>query len=200
MMTDNQYVTPLVKKLAATYGVPLDGLTGTGVSGRVTKRDVELAAVRAGMLTMREQQVIPGSSSSAPAPMVGKHAVQVRSQWDRGQTVTYDSFSRNPLVDDARQALSGIAQTAMRENAAPTLFASGDLPLFIASGADPQLLLQLPWNARHAAAEADASSFARMLSEYSCADGEMLAVLDGVDKHDGNIDYRSRVQLWLAGR
>ena len=38
------YVTPLVRKLAADHGVDLDGVTGTGVGGRIRKQDVLAAA------------------------------------------------------------------------------------------------------------------------------------------------------------
>ncbi len=38
------YVTPLVRKLAGQKGVDLDGLTGTGVGGRIRKQDVLAAA------------------------------------------------------------------------------------------------------------------------------------------------------------
>ena len=38
------YVTPLVRKLASEHGVDLNGLTGTGVGGRIRKQDVLDAA------------------------------------------------------------------------------------------------------------------------------------------------------------
>jgi pyruvate dehydrogenase E2 component (dihydrolipoamide acetyltransferase) len=45
--TENPYVTPLVRKLAAEHGVDLAAVTGTGVGGRIRKQDV-LDAAQAG--------------------------------------------------------------------------------------------------------------------------------------------------------
>jgi 2-oxoglutarate dehydrogenase E2 component (dihydrolipoamide succinyltransferase) len=43
---DSPYVTPLVRKLAAEHGVPLEAIAGSGVGGRIRKQDV-LEAARA---------------------------------------------------------------------------------------------------------------------------------------------------------
>ncbi len=43
---ESPYVTPLVRKLAAEHGVPLEAIEGTGVGGRIRKQDV-LEAARA---------------------------------------------------------------------------------------------------------------------------------------------------------
>ncbi|WP_029433800.1 2-oxoglutarate dehydrogenase, E2 component, dihydrolipoamide succinyltransferase [Blastococcus sp. URHD0036] len=52
-----QYVTPLVRRLAADQGVDLSSVTGTGVGGRIRKQDVLAAA----------QQSAPAAAPSAPA-------------------------------------------------------------------------------------------------------------------------------------
>ncbi|CAB4657283.1 MAG: 2-oxoglutarate dehydrogenase, E2 component, dihydrolipoamide succinyltransferase [Actinobacteria bacterium] len=44
--SENAYVTPLVRKLAAQLGVNLATLVGSGVGGRIRKEDVEAAAVK----------------------------------------------------------------------------------------------------------------------------------------------------------
>jgi 2-oxoglutarate dehydrogenase E2 component (dihydrolipoamide succinyltransferase) len=44
--TDSPYVTPLVRKLAAEHGIDLSSVSGTGVGGRIRKKDV-LDAVHA---------------------------------------------------------------------------------------------------------------------------------------------------------
>ncbi|MBX6372147.1 MAG: 2-oxo acid dehydrogenase subunit E2 [Acidothermus sp.] len=44
-LTGTEYVTPLVRKLAAEHGVDLASITGTGVGGRIRKQDVLAAAM-----------------------------------------------------------------------------------------------------------------------------------------------------------
>ena len=45
--SDDAYVTPIVRKLAAEAGVNLSTITGTGVGGRIRKEDILAAAPRA---------------------------------------------------------------------------------------------------------------------------------------------------------
>ena len=45
--SDDTYVTPIVRKLAAEAGVNLSTITGTGVGGRIRKEDILAAAPRA---------------------------------------------------------------------------------------------------------------------------------------------------------
>jgi 2-oxoglutarate dehydrogenase E2 component (dihydrolipoamide succinyltransferase) len=52
-----QYVTPLVRRLAADQGVDLSTVTGTGVGGRIRKQDVLAAA----------EQAAPPAAPAAPA-------------------------------------------------------------------------------------------------------------------------------------
>ena len=90
----------------------------------------------------------------------------------------------------------------MGEAPIPRLFASGDdLPLWIASGADPQLLLQLPWVVRHEAARADAKRFAHLLEHYTGPDGaDAAAVNHGhLGLTDADWAYHERVKAWLMG-
>jgi pyruvate dehydrogenase E2 component (dihydrolipoamide acetyltransferase) len=61
--TDETYVTPLVRKLAAEHGIDLATLTGTGVGGRVRKQDVIAAAER-------QQAEQAARAAAAPAPVV----------------------------------------------------------------------------------------------------------------------------------
>lgn len=91
-----------------------------------------------------------------------------------------------------------VANAARTEAAVPTLFASGDLPVFTASGIDPSALLAVPWYARHTVAAATTQEQAyQLLEAYSGPDGEVAARLEGVAGHPGNIDYQNRVQSWL---
>ncbi|KJQ54676.1 2-oxoglutarate dehydrogenase, E2 component, dihydrolipoamide succinyltransferase [Microbacterium sp. SA39] len=62
--SDNLYVTPLVRRLAAQQGVDLASVTGTGVGGRIRKEDVLKAAETA--------SAAPSASApaaAAPAPL-----------------------------------------------------------------------------------------------------------------------------------
>ncbi len=65
-----QYVTPLVRKLAAERGVDLASVTGTGVGGRVRKQDVLEAAeaARAAAAKPAEPVAAPTPSAEASRP------------------------------------------------------------------------------------------------------------------------------------
>ncbi|RZU31258.1 2-oxoglutarate dehydrogenase, E2 component, dihydrolipoamide succinyltransferase [Blastococcus saxobsidens] len=57
-----QYVTPLVRRLAAEHGVDLNTVSGTGVGGRIRKQDVLAAA---------EQKSAPAAAPATPAASGG---------------------------------------------------------------------------------------------------------------------------------
>ncbi len=59
--SDNLYVTPLVRRLAAQQGVDLAKVAGTGVGGRIRKEDVLKAAAAASSA--------PAAAAPAPAPL-----------------------------------------------------------------------------------------------------------------------------------
>ena len=89
---DASYVTPLVRKLAAQYGIDLASLSGTGVGGRIRKQDVldaaEAAAAaaaearRAAEATARH--AAPTTPAAPAAPAAPARAVDVSSK--RGTT------------------------------------------------------------------------------------------------------------------
>jgi 2-oxoglutarate dehydrogenase E2 component (dihydrolipoamide succinyltransferase) len=60
-----QYVTPLVRRLAADRGVDLSSVTGTGVGGRIRKQDVLAAAEKAAAPV---EAPAPAAASGRPAP------------------------------------------------------------------------------------------------------------------------------------
>lgn len=121
-----------------------------------------------------------------------------QSAFAPGQRVALDATARNPLLEDLRQTVPHAYTAAMAESGGkpPTLFAAGDLPLFTASGYNPEVLLDLPWQARHAAAaEPDRAKFAAMFEEYAGESGALAAVLEhGEDTQ--NLEYRRRVAAW----
>ncbi len=71
--------SPAVLKLAADHGADLGQIAGTGLGGRITRKDVELY-VASGM-PVRAQQEAPAASSAAPAPA----AAVTRAPADGGQ-------------------------------------------------------------------------------------------------------------------
>ena len=70
---DSPYVTPLVRKLAAEHGVPLEAVVGTGVGGRIRKQDVLEAAraqraAEAAAAEASAAQAAPAAPAPAAAP------------------------------------------------------------------------------------------------------------------------------------
>lgn len=118
---------------------------------------------------------------------------------------TTDAYARNPLADRHKaEGNSAVMAIAQRDSgrAAPTLFESGDLPRFTASGNPPSALLDLPWQLRHAAAAADQAEWARLFAEYGRGvDGaDIMVAFEPAADHPGNVDYRNRFSMWLQGR
>jgi hypothetical protein len=112
-----------------------------------------------------------------------------------------DPFARNPAFDDLRARNKAVATIATREGPAPTLFGSGDLPRYTASGNPPAALLDLPWKLRHAAARASQPEWARLFAEYGkgVPDGDVLAEFAPEAKDPANDDYTGRVRAWACG-
>ncbi|WP_184399802.1 2-oxoglutarate dehydrogenase, E2 component, dihydrolipoamide succinyltransferase [Nocardiopsis composta] len=71
------YVTPLVRKLAAEYGVDLSTVRGTGVGGRIRKQDVQDAAAAAA----EQRSAAPAAAKAAkPAPGPVDSALRGRTE------------------------------------------------------------------------------------------------------------------------
>ncbi|WP_448607870.1 2-oxoglutarate dehydrogenase, E2 component, dihydrolipoamide succinyltransferase [Geodermatophilus sp. URMC 60] len=63
-----QYVTPLVRRLAAERGVDLSSVTGTGVGGRIRKQDVIAAAEKAAAPAPAPAPAAAASGRPSPSP------------------------------------------------------------------------------------------------------------------------------------
>lgn len=64
--------SPLVRKIAADHGIELASLTGSGVAGRVTKRDIEALLESGAAVGAASPATGAGVSSPAPMPAVGR--------------------------------------------------------------------------------------------------------------------------------
>lgn len=109
-----------------------------------------------------------------------------------------DVYGPNPLIADLSVRNQPLFELASERAPAPTLFATGDLPPFTASGVDPQLLGTLPYNWRHAAASESSPATVLAWLEEAAQDPAAFTNADG-KQHPGLEDYQARVQVWVAG-
>ncbi|MCC6929552.1 MAG: 2-oxo acid dehydrogenase subunit E2 [Gemmatimonadaceae bacterium] len=65
--------SPLVRKIAAEHGIQIAGLQGSGIAGRVTKKDI-LQAIEAGVTTPSAASAPGLRPGAAPAPMASMYA------------------------------------------------------------------------------------------------------------------------------
>ncbi len=213
---------PAVQAQATRLGVDLGTIDGTGTGGRVTIANVLTAAPR-------PAPTPPSPSASAraqqetdylalfgeplkPAARLPRESTAYRRQPITGRSafspmnvveaveVTVDRAGVNPLLEDAAQ-WHPCYPLAMEEAVPPTCFAQGDLPSFTASGVDPKVLLDLPWNVRHYAASAESKATVLAMVEQFADDPTMPAI-PGVDDgyyHPGAEKYARRMEAWLIG-
>jgi hypothetical protein len=173
-----------VQATAANLDIDLDLVPGSGPGGEVTVQDVYSSP--------------PGARRGYVPPVRAGSPVAVQRA-AAAPSVSGPEYARNPHVDERRVSSPALVALARREGPAPTLFETGDLPPFTASGLDPQLLLQLPWQLRHAAATAtDRGVVLRMFEHYAGPDGANLAEMEH-RRDPGNFAYAARVGSWLSG-
>ncbi len=121
-------------------------------------------------------------------------AVTQRSTFAPAKTITLDPWSVNPLLNDAEQAQPALVDVARKTNGEPpSMFESGDLPPFTASGVDPQHLTRLPFRTRHAAATEPSPAAVLRMVETHGPDADAQAPSPGLD------EYRNRMSGWLRG-
>ena len=71
-----QRSSPVVRKIAQEHNVDISGLNGTGISGRVTKKDI-LAYVESGAASARTPQAPPARPFEAPAAFKPGESVRI---------------------------------------------------------------------------------------------------------------------------
>lgn len=145
-----------------------------------------------------EQRIAASSTSHRPQPAAnaigqtaGKRIAASTPMDPRGV------YASNPLVGQVQQ-MGGYQPAVEASNGyVPSLFASGDVPVFCASGIDPVVLKGVPWQARHAlATEPDRAKALQMYEELSGPDGDIAAA--EYANHPGNADYERRVVAWSS--
>ncbi len=118
------------------------------------------------------------------------------SGWN-GLPLTVNTYGPNPYVTDLSVTYPGVFEAASQRQAAPTLFAGGDLPPFTASGLKPEALMDLPFTMRHAAASEQSTTKLLDWVERAVAERERTKYV--VLEHPGLVAYRERVNAWVNG-
>lgn len=136
--------------------------------------------------------------------------VETRSQWrprirmagqlvkDTAPVVRVDVYGANPLVEELRAADRAQYSRSLSEfGLPPTLFNTGDWPLYLASGVEVTLLEQLPWIARPTAARADGPTFASILDRFGAATEDTWEAAQLEFGLDPAVErYRAKVLDW----
>jgi hypothetical protein len=122
--------------------------------------------------------------------MTSPRTMDVRNVFDPRSTVSVDPYGPNPLGQMMLALPAG--QAASRFAPPPRMFQGGtaDLPLFTASGIDPQLLMRAPFGQRHGlAAEPDPAKVHGLFEQYSTQPDFYL-------DHEGFEDAKTRLRTW----
>jgi hypothetical protein len=158
-----------------------------GLSAATPPKSI-MAAVSADNRVRAMAAPAAAAPTTASAPPAGRVAAAT------AQDLT-GAYALNPLV--AQTQADGVYASAYEASggAVPTLFRSGDLPAFTASGVEPGLLRNIPWAARHAlAAEPDRARVLDLFEQLSGPDADLA--LAELANHDGNKEYTNRVVAW----
>lgn len=152
------------------------------------------------------------SAQELPAPGMVAHRVtsgQVAAQLAQGRRVAaaaalpgQTGYGARP-DPDSMDALLAEAASTPPPGRQPTLFPEGDLPSFTASGIPPQVLNQVPWQARPAMARATTTAAAyQMLAKYTGETGASEAEYDampGGPLHADVVEYSRAYERWSGG-
>lgn len=193
----------LANVTAAARPAPSSGVPAPVVHTSPTAARANAAYARAQEIRAQQDAAyleLFGEPVPRQAPLRPVEASRVRphtrpSVFNRSVEVTVDAAGLNPLLEDVAQT-HPCYELAIRDSAPPTVFNSGDLPPFLASGLDPKVLLELPWEARHYAAQAESRAEVFDMVERYAADP---TVYDGEHTTTGTEDFLDRMRSWLAG-
>lgn len=105
--SDDAYVTPIVRKLAAEAGVNLSTITGTGVGGRIRKEDILVAAPRAA--TTPTATALSSTQSNYTSAASASHSASIAVSPLRGTTVSMSRL-RKVIADRMVESLKISAQ------------------------------------------------------------------------------------------
>ena len=150
-----------------------------GPRGAVTAREIASGSMAIG------GSARAGRPTATPEPMSFPFG-------GRGPTFEVDRFDLNPLVTYVRLLGTG----SPYGGPAPMMFSSGDLPIFTASGVDPELLQWVAWPLRHSAAATPNQAIVYRMAQPD-------ADLDhrGLQNHDGAAafeSYKTAVWRWAT--
>lgn len=194
----NVPATPRARKVANQLGVHLGALALINGDNRLITHDQVRDWAEATGRTRRP-------AAAAVRPTTGALLITRASAFDPGRSVSVNDYGTNPAVEDIRQVFPEKYAAAIAANdPAPTLFATGDQPVFTASGLPTSALAPLPWPARApAAAATSTAAAAEIVNHYTPTPGrdrESLAreamMLYG--RANGNVEYIARVAAWLG--
>jgi hypothetical protein len=151
-------------------------LTGSGPHGAITVADIRAA--------------VPGGIRRPPAT-----PVPTPFPWSRGPTLQIDRYSLRPLTDIVRQ-LPG--QPNPHGGPEPTMFSTGDLPLFTTSGVEVDLLRWVPWTHRNSAAAApDRATVYQMIEDADLLQVDPRA-MQNTQGTEAFQRYRAAVWRWAT--
>lgn len=211
-MTTNKQAARTISAMKAQLGLPDDADNATVLAAvevlfsKVRARlGLPKGTDRRAVLATLDARLASPRTGKASTAAVGRPAgvSRQRGRVYAGATIPTGldpaHYAVNPAVDELSDRFYADA-VAVNPNV-PTLFESGDLPPFTASGMDPAVLQKLPWHARHAVAAAQTLAEAqRMVDDLSGPDGVLSAQVEGYSRHPGTGDYLARVRQWaMAG-
>jgi hypothetical protein len=135
-------------------------------------------------------------------PSADKGGLAAAGRADDGQhTLLAESVQTGCHVGVAAEKALGVLHVvrghgyaaASLEAPAPTLFASGNTPPFLASGLDPAVLNRLPYKVRHYAASLrDKDQLLQLIEEVGDDPDAMMP-------HPALTEYEQRVKRWASG-
>ena len=171
-----------------------------------SEQEAQHAAITATRATMGQGREVVRAASSAWIHAVGTgrrpEPGKFRTAGGAGAWSGHVSRDRNPLVAAAYDANPDLVSRAAEQGPEPTLFSAGDLPDFTASGVDPKVLLQVPWNARpKLAAETDKAQLFEAVELFNGIEDAHEAELVAKDHHlesPAVYEYQRRVNDWVA--